>query len=416
MPVQAILGGQWGDEGKGKIVDVLCQSADVVARFQGGANAGHTIQIGEKETILHQLPSGILHEKVHCILGNGMVLDPVGLLAEMNELLREGVDLDGRIHISELAHVVTPLHKILDAAFEIRLGSMAIGTTKRGIGPCYSDKINRTGIQIRDLRFPSLLKEKVAAKLQSAIADNLLSPGEKEKLSADLEEFYAAAAQMVPFIDNTVTLIDRYFKEGKKILIEGAQGTLLDLDFGSYPFVTSSNTSSGNICTGAALSPNKIGHILGVFKAYCTRVGSGPFPTELHGIEGDYLQQKGDEFGATTRRKRRCGWFDGALAKFSVMLNGFDSVAITKLDVLDDLAEIKVCTHYKNGEYPSIHLEDARPQYVSLPGWQTDISDVKKFSDLPARAKDYLNFLSDLFKAPISHISVGKKRSQIIEL
>ena len=415
MPVLAILGGQWGDEGKGKIVDVLCETADVVVRFQGGANAGHTIQIQDQETILHQIPSGVLRQGVHCILGNGMVIDPIGLREEIELVKRRGIQTEGRLHISRLAHVVTPLHKALDSSIEHERGKAAIGTTKRGIGPCYTDKVSRRGIRMKELEAPDLLRDKIQEQLARAFAQERLPECDRAELEKQMGNFFESAQALVPYLDNTVSLINHYEREGRQILVEGAQGSLLDLDFGSYPYVTSSNTIAGNISTGTGLAPNRIRNIIGVFKAYSTRVGHGPFPTELYGGEGDYLQQKGDEFGATTRRRRRCGWFDAALAKFSVMVNGFSSVAITKLDVLQDLSEIRICTHYENGEYPDIDLEQARPRYQTLPGWQTDITHIQHYQDLPREARDYLDCISDLLATPISHISVGKKRNQIIE-
>lgn len=416
MSILAVLGGQWGDEGKGKIVDALCECSEVVARFQGGANAGHTILIGEEETILHQLPSGILRENIDCILGTGMVIDPISLMQEINNLKKHEIGINGRIHISLLAHVVTPIHKTLDASRETSLGSMAIGTTKRGIGPSYSDKISRTGIRMIDLRNLSLLKSRLEDKLRQSISQGFILETEKNDLFKEFDDFYKASEKISPFIEDTISLVHQYIDEGKNILVEGAQGTLLDIDYGSYPFVTSSNTVSGNICTGLGIGPKSIDNIIGVFKAYATRVGAGSFPTELDTPEGDYLQRRGNEFGATTHRKRRCGWFDAALGKYAVKINGFTSIAITKLDVLDALEEIKICTHYENGAYPSINLNEAVPHYITLPGWSRSISNVREFDNLPTRAKEYLKTIEGLLEAPISHISVGKERHQIIEI
>jgi len=416
MSVTAVIGGQWGDEGKGKIVDALCESSEVVARYQGGANAGHTILVGNEETILHQIPSGILHPKSECILGNGMVIDPIGLSNEIDDLQRRGIRIGSRIHISLLAHVVTPLHKAYDAYSELALGKKAIGTTKRGIGPCYSDKINRTGIQIKDLKDISHLKSNIAEKVTRAMETGVVTEENLPELESQLPEFYAAAERIAQYAEDAISLLDRYIRENKRILVEGAQGTMLDVDFGSYPFVTSSNTTAGGICTGLGVSPRHVDAIVGIFKAYTTRVGAGPFPTELTDAIGDFLQQRGGEIGATTRRKRRCGWFDAAVGKYSCRINGFSSIVITKLDVLDDLDEIKICTHYENGSFPGIGLTEAIPHLVTLKGWKSDITRCSRYEMLPRNAKDYLETVSDLLETKISHISVGKDRSQIIEI
>jgi adenylosuccinate synthase len=416
MSVTAVIGGQWGDEGKGKIVDALCETAEVVARYQGGANAGHTILVGNEETILHQVPSGILHPKSECILGNGMVIDPIGLSNEIDDLQRHGIEIGNRIHISLLAHIVTPLHKTYDAYSEVSLGKKAIGTTKRGIGPCYSDKINRTGIQVKDLLDISRLKANMTEKILNARKDGVVTAENLPELESQLPEFYAAAERIARYAEEAISLLDRYIRENKRILIEGAQETMLDVDFGSYPFVTSSNTTAGGICTGLGVGPRHIDTIIGIFKAYTTRVGAGPFPTELFDATGDFLQQRGGEIGATTRRKRRCGWFDAAVGKYSCRINGFSSIVITKLDVLDDLDEIKICTHYENGNFPEIGLSEAIPHLVTLKGWKTDITKCKRYETLPREAKVYLETISNLLETKISHVSVGKDRSQIIEI
>ncbi len=414
MSVLAILGAQWGDEGKGKIVDVLSEKSNLVARFQGGANAGHTIKIGNEETILHQLPSGILREKANCILGNGMVIDPIGLLEEIEIVKSKGLEIDSRIKISHLAHIVTPLHKALDCSREIELGKNAIGTTKKGIGPCYSDKISRKGIQARELADILSVKEKLTSLLNFHLAKGNILESEKPRLIKEFEEFYDASQKISGFVFDTISMIHQYIKSDRNILIEGAQGTLLDVDFGSYPFVTSSNTIAGNICTGLGISPKNVHDILGVFKAYTTRVGAGPFPTELLDATGDYLQKTGHEFGATTKRRRRCGWFDAVVGKYSSMINGFTNIALTKLDVLDGLDEIKICTNYKNGKYPGIDLHLAEPEYITLPGWKSTISGIRKFEDLPINTRVYINKLEELLETPIGFISVGKSRDQII--
>lgn len=416
MALTAVIGAQWGDEGKGKIVDTLSESADLVARFQGGANAGHTIQIGNEETILHQIPSGILRPKTHCLLGNGMAFDPVGLQKEIDEIARKGISVAGRLHISPLAHVVTPLHKILDAFHEKESGTNAIGTTKRGIGPCYADKIGRSGIRVRDLTEATALRATIAARTAALRQAVIMTDAEEQQLSRDLEIFFTAVEFILPFVDDTIFRIHAYLKEGRNVLAEGAQGVMLDIDFGSYPFVTASNTTSGNIATGLGIGPRQIDAIIGVFKSYTTRVGAGPFPTELNDVTGDHLQSRGAEFGATTRRRRRCGWFDAALGKYSVMINGFTSIALTKLDVLDELAEIKICTHYENGDYPLLNLQDARPVYRTLPGWQKPSAAARRLADLPRAARHYLETIEELLAVKISHISVGKERNQIIAL
>jgi adenylosuccinate synthase len=416
MPVTAVLGAQWGDEGKGKIVDNMSKQIDVVARFQGGANAGHTIVVNGRETILHQLPSGILRESTDCVLGNGMVIDPVGLVDEIERLRREGAALKKRIHVSILAHIVTPLHKLLDAKSETERGTSAIGTTQRGIGPCYADKINRCGLQVKNLDSIDNVKSHIQQKINRLQTKVPLTPAELESLQGNLEQFYHCISEIVRYTVDTSRLMHDYIIDNKRILIEGAQGTMLDIDFGSYPFVTSSNTFAGNIPTGLGISPKSIDTIIGVYKSYTTRVGAGPFPTELKGNTGDYLQRTGNEFGATTRRKRRCGWFDAAIGTYAARINGFSSFAITKLDVLDGLEEIKICTHYQNGTFPSIDLADAIPCYISMPGWQKDISGARTFGELPANAQAYVHKLADLLQIPLEYISVGKEREQIIHL
>ena len=416
MPVTAILGAQWGDEGKGKIVDNLSENADVVARFQGGANAGHTINIKGKETILHQLPSGILREKTECVMGNGMVVDPIGMVDEMNYLRNEGIGIDNRIHVSLQAHVVTPLHKLLDSKSETSLGKSAIGTTKRGIGPCYSDKINRNGIQIKDLKSVTYIKDIINQKIDNYRQKELLLQGEINSISAELDTFYNCVPEVYACTADTSLLMYNFIKEDKSLLIEGAQGSLLDVDFGSYPYVTSSNTTAGNIATGLGIGPTNIDNIIGVYKSYTTRVGAGPFPTELLNETGDYLQQTGGEFGATTKRKRRCGWFDATIGAYTARINGFTSIAITKLDVLDHMEEIQICIHYQNGSFPGIDLQSAAPQYIRLKGWCRDTSSARTFHDLPTKARTYVRKIEELLNTPVEYISVGKERGQLIRL
>ncbi|MBU0712081.1 adenylosuccinate synthase [bacterium] len=416
MPVTAVLGAQWGDEGKGKIVDNLSENADVVARFQGGANAGHTINVKGKETILHQLPSGILHEKAECIMGNGMVIDPVGMVDELNYLRSEGIDTGNRIHVSLQAHVVTPLHKLLDSKSETALGKDAIGTTKRGIGPCYSDKINRSGIQIRDLKSINHVKDIINHKIDAYLQKGLLCQDEIDAITTDLETFYNCVPEVYACAADTSLLMYGYIKNGLALLIEGAQGSLLDVDFGSYPFVTSSNTTAGNIATGLGIGPTNIDRIIGVYKSYTTRVGAGPFPTEQINETGDYLQQAGGEIGATTKRKRRCGWFDATIGAYTARINGFTSIAITKLDVLDYMEEIQICTHYQSGSFPGIDLQSAVPQYIRMKGWRQDTSSARTFDNLPIEAQAYVRKIEELLDAPLEYVSVGKEREQLIHL
>jgi len=416
MPVTAVLGAQWGDEGKGKIVDNLCSEADVVARFQGGANAGHTINIKGHEIILHQLPSGILREQTVCVMGNGMVIDPVGLISEISFLRDEGIYVDNRIHISLQAHIVTPLHKILDSLTENSLGSGAIGTTKRGIGPCYTDKINRSGIRVRDLKNSLAVKENIDRRINDAVKKELVAKSEVDALYKELESFYQCLPEVYSHAADTSLLMNDYVKKGKTILVEGAQGTLLDIDFGSYPYVTSSNTTAGNIATGLGIGPTSIDKIIGVYKSYTTRVGAGPFPTEQINRTGNYLQQSGNEYGATTRRKRRCGWFDAAVGAYAARINGFTSFAITKLDVLDDMEKIQICTHYQNGNFPEIDLQEAQPQYITMDGWRKDTGNVRSLKDLPEEAVAYIRKIEELLKIPLEYVSVGKEREQLIHL
>lgn len=416
MPVNAVIGGQWGDEGKGKIIDILSHDADVVARFQGGANAGHTICINGKETILHQLPSGILRERKQCVLGNGMVIDPITLLDEINELKEEGVNIYNRLHISLQAHVVTPIHKLLDVVLEEMRGDDAIGTTKRGIGPCYSDKVARSGIRIGELINYNKVHKKIKNQIDKYIAQGLFTNEKVQELNQQLDKFSEAASRLTKYISDTVNYIHDQVEQDKLVLIEGAQGTLLDIDFGSYPYVTSSNTTAGNIMSGLGLNPFQLDKNFGIIKAYLTRVGEGPFPTEQKNQTGQYLQKAGSEFGATTGRPRRCGWLDLVLAKYAARVNGFNSLVITKLDVLDDLDEIKVCTEYEQGLFPEVSLKEAKPKYKSFPGWKTSIREIRKYDGLPSAAKNYLKFIEDTLSTKIKYVSVGKSREQIIKL
>lgn len=418
MKVTVLVGSQWGDEGKGKIVDLLSEKYEIVTRYQGGANAGHTVVIGDKQYILHLIPSGILREKVICVIGNGVVIDPNALLDEIKFLEKHNIKVNGRLFISQNAHLIMPYHKLLDSISES--SNNKIGTTGRGIGPCYIDKYARKGIKIVDLLNRKSLEEKIRKNLEEK--NNLLKKV-YDHAELDVEEIIKQYVEFDKTIDKYIkdvpSFLNQAITDGKSILLEGAQGALLDIDFGTYPFVTSSNPISGGACTGTGIPPNKITDVIGIVKAYTTRVGHGPFPTELTDEVGEELRKVGSEYGATTGRPRRCGWFDAFLVKYSVMINGIDSVAITKLDVLSHLDEIKVCVGYSlNGKtlktFPTDadRLSSVKPVYETLPGWKTDISNCRSYSELPHQTKDYLDFISKNAGFKIDIISVGPKRSQ----
>ena len=392
MRVTVIVGSQWGDEGKGKIVDILSERYEIVVRYQGGANAGHTVIIGDNKFVLHLIPSGILREKVICVIGNGVVIDPKALLDEIQQLESVGINIKGRLFISQNAHLIMPYHKLLDSINES--GASKIGTTGRGIGPCYIDKYARKGIRIIDLLDKKVLEEKIKFNIE-----------EKNNL---FKKVYSQQE-----------LLD----EGKSILLEGAQGALLDVDHGTYPYVTSSSPTSGGACTGSGIPPTKITDVIGIVKAYTTRVGLGPFPTELLDEDGERLRTIGAEFGATTGRPRRCGWYDAFLVNYSRLINGIGKAAITKLDVLDSFDNIKVCVGYEiNGKrlksFPTDvnRISQAVPVYETLPGWKSKISQAKSYNELPSEAKSYLEFIAKQSGYKIGIISVGPKRSQTIEL
>ncbi len=418
-----LVGTQWGDEGKGKIIDILSQDADYIVRYQGGNNAGHTVIVAGREHIFHLLPSGILHSGKICCIGNGVVVDPLVLLEEVNNLSGTGIEIKGRLKISHLAHVIMPYHKILDKLRENKR-EHKIGTTGRGIGPCYADKIARCGIRMADLLDRRGLKEKLADNLKEKNEIFRKVYGHEgfgfEKIYRSYLKFGAAAA---PYICNVARLLNDAAAAGKDILFEGAQGTFLDIDFGTYPFVTSSSATSGGACTGTGVPPVMIDKVVGVAKAYATRVGEGPFPTELKRSFGEFLRKKGNEFGATTGRPRRCGWLDMVMVKESISLNGISELGIMKLDVLDGLKEIKICTGYKykgrvfrDFPYDLKVIENVVPLYKVMRGWDTGVSGAREYSDLPARAKDYLAFLKDTLKVKISMVSVGSSREQTIFL
>ena len=417
-----VVGAQWGDEGKGKLVDVLAERADYVVRYQGGANAGHTVDLGETQFVLHQIPSGILHAGVHCLIGNGVVLDPDQLFAEIDEVVAKGIAVEGRLKLSDRAHLVLPYHKLLDRAHE---ASQQIGTTGRGIGPTYEAKIGRRGLRVADLRdlkrARAILTEAVARANHTL---ELLGVPERASLDEHMVMLERLAPRLLPLAKDTGKIVFRALKEGKRVLLEGAQGALLDVDHGTYPFVTSSNTTAGGACTGAGIGPTYIDGVLGVVKAYTTRVGNGPLPTEADAPDEEKLRKLGHEFGATTGRPRRCGWFDAMVVRYSVRVNGLTGLAVTKLDVLDTFAEIPVGVSYVNADGTPCDvmpaddesLNGVRPVYETLPGWQKDTTKARKLADLPPAARAYLDRLQDLSEAPIRYVSVGTRRDQIIEV
>ncbi len=420
MPVQIIVGAQWGDEGKGKIVDHLSENIDIVARYQGGANAGHTVVIGEKEYVLHLIPSGIFHPHVTCVIGNGVVIDPIALMDEIHQLQSLNIDITGRLLVSHNAHLIMPYHKLLDTIREKT--SEKIGTTGRGIGPAYIDKFMRTGIRIVDLLnrdvFVNKLKRNIEEKNQIL---NKIYGNPELNVDKIVEEYESFDKKIDEYITDTALYLNSALKNNKRILAEGAQGALLDVDHGTYPFVTSSNPTSGGACTGLGIPPTAVTSILGVVKAYATRVGNGPFPTELDNAIGNNLREIGGEYGATTGRPRRCGWFDAFSLKYSAMINGISHIAITKLDVLDSFETIKICTGYHvNGKelksFPSdAHsLKSITPVYETFPGWQSKTSHITSFGNLPENAKKYIAAMGTLTGTEVKIVSVGARRDQTI--
>jgi adenylosuccinate synthase len=416
-----VIGAQWGDEGKGKVVDILAPHFQIVARYQGGHNAGHTVRIGERKFILRLIPSGILHDDCVCVIGNGVVVSPEAFNAEAQELREMGIECAGRLFISTRAHLILPYHNALDRAREARLGTQGVGTTMRGIGPAYESKAARTGIRAGDLFHLDLVREKVKTNIEEANRE-LVALGERAlDVETTLDTFLNEATKLQPFVRDTAVLVNRSVREGRAVLLEGAQGTMLDLDHGTYPFVTSSSATAGGAATGLGLPPKAITGALGIAKAYTTRVGGGPFPTELLDETGAYLQKRGNEYGAVTGRPRRTGWFDAVVVRYAVMINGLDAIALTKLDVLDELDEIKVCTAYRyRGEviedmpYGGSALAECEPIYETLPGWKTDTSGITDYDDLPEKAKAYVRRLEELVGAPMAMISTGPERSETI--
>jgi adenylosuccinate synthase len=413
-----LVGAQWGDEGKGKIIDVLTEQADIVVRSQGGNNAGHTVEIGQEKFVLHLIPSGILRAGKKCVIANGVVIDPVALVGEIEGLEKRGIKLAGRFLISETAHLVLPYHRALDEQRELRKGRNKIGTTKRGIGPAYGDKAARTGLRVIDLMRPKSFSAKLKARIEenNAILESLggtpLSFREVEKA------YLEAGRKLAPFVADTVVWLHQQLEKKKRILFEGAQGTFLDIDFGTYPFVTSSNTTAGGSCTGSGIPPHRMDRVVGVMKAYTTRVGEGPLPTECAEVS-DMLHAMGREFGATTGRARRCGWFDAVATRYARIVNGIDELAITNLDGLDTLKEIKMCVAYecrgKRIAFPPNDAEEllhCRPIYRKFAGWQKDTSGIRHFKKLPLATQKYLKALADLTGAKLRIVSVGPQREQ----
>jgi len=418
MSVTVLVGSQWGDEGKGKIVDILSENYKIVARYQGGANAGHTVEIGDKKFVLHLIPSGILRDDVMCVIGNGVVVDPIALLEEIEILEKSGIKIDGRLLISHNAHLIMPYHKVLDSISES--GANKIGTTGRGIGPCYVDKYARKGIKASDLLNKEKLERKIRENLKEKNALIKQVYGQEELDVEEIVKQYLEFDKKIgKYIKDTPAFLNEKIDEGESVLLEGAQGALLDVDHGTYPFVTSSSPTSGGACTGSGIPPTKIDSVVGIVKAYTTRVGNGPFPTELLDEEGEKLRKIGYEFGATTGRPRRCGWYDAFLLKYSAMINGITSVAITKLDVLSGFEKIKVCVAYElDGEILTSYPDDVdilqkiKPVYETLEGWNSDISNCLSYEELPQKTKEYLSFIAEKSKIKIGIISVGPKREQ----
>jgi adenylosuccinate synthase len=416
-----VLGAQWGDEGKGKIVDLLSEKFQAVARYQGGHNAGHTVYIGEKKFVLKLIPSGVLRPGVLAVIGNGVVVDPAALLDEIAALQAIGIDVREQLRISNRAHVIFPFHRIIEKISEGRDNRVAIGTTSRGIGPCYEDKIARRGIRVADLidvEFPQLFNSLAEDKALIAEAFKIPERINFDEIRAQYEEF---ANQLRPLVCDTAHLLNEMIRQGKSILFEGAQGTMLDIDHGTYPFVTSSSAAAGGACTGLGVPPTRIEGVIGVSKAYITRVGTGPFPSESDGAAGDLLRREGNEFGSVTGRPRRCGWFDAPLLRYTAMVNGFDSLFITKLDVLDQLSEIPVCVGYslegkQVDDMPATYraLESIEPVYEKLPGWQTSTRGVTRYENLPEKARSYLNFLEERAGVEIGAVSTGPERMETI--
>jgi len=423
MPATVIVGAQWGDEGKGKVVDLLAEKSDLVARYQGGNNAGHTIVAGAETYKLHLVPSGILYPGTLCVIGTGTVVDPTALVTELDTLESRGLDLAG-LRLSGSAHLIMPYHVALDGASEMRLGRFSIGTTRRGIGPCYQDKAARIGIRAQDLLDPKILVRKleIALEMKNEIMERIygLPRMDAREIAATLAPI---AARLAPFIADTSLLVDQALRDGKNVLLEGAQGTMLDVDHGTYPFVTSSNPIAGAACAGIGIGPTRISRVVGVSKAYTTRVGEGPFPTELDDADGALMLQRGNEFGTTTGRQRRCGWIDLVALRYAARLSGFTELALTKLDVLSGFARVRICEAYRtrDGElltefpYHQTVFHGCTPVYRDLDGWDEDISECRELKRLPAAARGYVETIADAVEVPITLIGTGQGRHQVID-
>jgi adenylosuccinate synthase len=416
-----VVGAQWGDEGKGKLVDVLAERADWVVRYQGGANAGHTVDLGDVGFVLHQIPSGILHQGVRCAIGNGVVLDPDTLFSEIDGLVRDGIDVEGRLYVSDRAHLVLPYHKLIDAESP---HTQSLGTTGRGIGPAYEDKVARRGVRVLDLRNMTRLRELVTAGVQHANMQ-LTAMGSSKRADAaqTVATLERLAERLLPLAEDVGLMIYRAMKSGAAVLLEGAQGSLLDVDHGTYPFVTSSSTTSGGAAIGVGVAPTAIDAVLGVVKAYTTRVGAGPFPTEMDTPMAERVRALGNEFGATTGRARRCGWFDAIVVRYAARINGLTDVAVTKLDVLDTLDRIAICVGYEHDgdvhtDFPGdvTVLDRVTPRYEWLEGWERSTAEARKLDELPAAARRYIDRLEELVETRMTYVSVGTRRDQIIGL
>ena len=424
MSTLVVVGSQWGDEGKGKITDLLSEEADIIVRYQGGCNAGHTVVKGDKQFIFHLIPSGILHKGVKCLIGNGVVIDPGSLLEEIKELKNKGIEIKGKLFIDFKAHVVFPYHKILDEIKEEKRGKNKIGTTGKGIGPAYLDKVARTGLRMIDMIDGKSLLKKIEINLieKNDIFKKLYGFKMSNQEKKDILEKYIEYGQLLKkYVIDVSLYLNQAINEDKKILFEGAQGTLLDIDHGTFPYVTSSNPVAGGACIGTGVGPTKIDRVMGITKAYTTRVGRGPFPTEMKGELQESTRRKGGEFGATTGRPRRCGWFDAVLVNYAVRINGMDTMVLTKIDILSDFDKVKICTSYKyNGEtikeFPvNLEiLENCIPIYEEMEGWKGDISQITKYEDLPQQLREYINRIEELVKTKVVIVSVGPKRSQTI--
>jgi len=415
-----VVGAQWGDEGKGKVVDVLAPYVDVTVRYQGGNNAGHTVVVGQEKFVLQSIPSGILHPGCRCVIGCGVVIDPASLIHEMESLVRRGVSLDGNLYISKNAHLIMPYHPALDLASESKAGARRIGTTGKGVGPAYADKAARIGIRMADLLDEDLFREKLEFNVfQKNRLLREIYDAETFTVDAILHPYRRYAGWLAPYITDTALLLSRWIDAGASVLFEGAQGTMLDLDHGTYPFITSSSSTAGGASTGTGVPPTRINGVLGIAKAYSTRVGEGPFPTELDGSAADLLRSRGKEFGSVTGRPRRCGWADAVVLRYAGRINGFDGIALTKLDVLDACETVKICVGYRYGgevltDFPEEERiwREAEPVYEELSGWQTSTHGMQDYADLPTKAREYLDRLSELVRVPFGLVSTGAVRDQ----